>query len=293
MKINNTLTWRIYSSKLFYFIIILLINNNLTGQTFLNGSFENNTGNLGSDYYNLSNIQFNNLIDDCYSFSSNNSNLDLMSDNFYSSSGAQHGKWYIGVTNSDSLSLELSEYLIAGKEYKITFYDNSHEGIGSTNVIIGVSEFKDKFGTIIYQGGQTEFNTWRLRYFTFKAPFDAKFITVTINNSNWAMIDNFCISQDDYCVDLPNFEMPNVFTPNNDGINDYYKPITFKGMKSGSLVILNRWGQVVFETENLQVGWNGLVNGKPASDGVYFWKVNYITIFDDKISKHGFLTLVR
>lgn len=87
------------------------------------------------------------------------------------------------------------------------------------------------------------------------------------------------------------FVIPNVFTPNNDGENDVYY-ITSTGLKEYDLVILNRWGNVVFESNNPEEGWDGTFNGQPATEGVYFYKLN-AQQNNNEIKEHGFLTLVR
>lgn len=64
------------------------------------------------------------------------------------------------------------------------------------------------------------------------------------------------------------FVVPNVFTPNNDGFNDFF---TIKGLKpNSSLMVLNRWGNIVFQSDNYQNDWSGLdLNGEPLVDAVY------------------------
>ncbi len=87
------------------------------------------------------------------------------------------------------------------------------------------------------------------------------------------------------------FKIPNVFTPNNDGENDLYF-VTSTGLEDYNLLILNRWGNVVFETSDPEEGWDGTINGNPCSEGVYFYKLT-AKQNNNEIKKHGFLTLVR
>lgn len=87
--------------------------------------------------------------------------------------------------------------------------------------------------------------------------------------------------------------MPNVFTPNGDGVNDFYLPIKTYNLKNYSIVILNRWGAVVFEEKNKNTGWDGTSAGKNCLEGTYFWTVKYV---DDQFLDHqinGFLYLSR
>jgi gliding motility-associated-like protein len=82
--------------------------------------------------------------------------------------------------------------------------------------------------------------------------------------------------------------IPNVITPNNDGNNDLFE---IEGLKPETkLLVVNRWGNVVFETVDYQNNWDGKdLNGLPLLDGVYTYK---LTTPDDNV-KHGFVHLFR
>lgn len=76
------------------------------------------------------------------------------------------------------------------------------------------------------------------------------------------------------CVDnCPEYVLPNVFTPNGDGINDNFIPFPYKYIESIDLKIYDRWGVLVFETTDPAVNWNGQdkTTGKLCTDGVYYY----------------------
>lgn len=77
----------------------------------------------------------------------------------------------------------------------------------------------------------------------------------------------------------PVYELPNVFTPNNDRKNDSFGPFPYRGVKMIDLQIVNRWGQVVFQTNDPDINWNGThkESNEPVPDGVYYYlcTVNY------------------
>ncbi len=89
---------------------------------------------------------------------------------------------------------------------------------------------------------------------------------------------------------------PNAFTPNDDGLNDTYLPIG-NSVVDFQLTIFNRWGQIVFETNNLQTGWNGKTDKNNfAPSDIYFYQANY-SGYINKVLTHftsnGNLQLIR
>ncbi len=88
-------------------------------------------------------------------------------------------------------------------------------------------------------------------------------------------------------------EMPNVYSPNSDETNDQFLPITYKNIKSANLIIVNRWGNIIFNGSNLFSGWDGTSNGNECTEGVYFWKIEYEDFNSNKFNTHGFIHLVR
>ncbi len=89
---------------------------------------------------------------------------------------------------------------------------------------------------------------------------------------------------------IENIFVPTAFSPNGDGENDilYVRGYT----QSMYFSVFNRWGQNVFETSDQTKGWNGTMNGKPATEGVYIWYLKTVYDGDVKILK-GDVSLMR
>ena len=68
--------------------------------------------------------------------------------------------------------------------------------------------------------------------------------------------------------------IPNAFTPNGDGINDFFGPEAIDVSKY-SLKIFNRWGEIIFTSNNLKNGWDGTFKGKTVQNDVYVYQLNY------------------
>ncbi len=67
--------------------------------------------------------------------------------------------------------------------------------------------------------------------------------------------------------------VPNTFSPNQDNKNEIFNAVT-RGVNKYSLQIFNRWGQKVFESNDLNNGWDGTFKGQVCQSGVYGWKIS-------------------
>jgi gliding motility-associated-like protein len=86
------------------------------------------------------------------------------------------------------------------------------------------------------------------------------------------------------------FNVPNAFTPNGDGLNDTFRPVVdYERVRMFSMVIYNRWGQLVFETTNPVEGWDG----KDAPAGVYSWVISYTDYLGRANTQKGNVTLIK
>ena len=73
---------------------------------------------------------------------------------------------------------------------------------------------------------------------------------------------------------LKDIAIPNAFTPDGDGANDEFKPIiTSEFIEEYSLLIYNRWGQKVFESNDPDLGWNGEFKGRQSPAEIYLWSL--------------------
>lgn len=86
--------------------------------------------------------------------------------------------------------------------------------------------------------------------------------------------------------------IPNVFTPNGDGVNDVFQVENFRA-EEYSLEIFDRWGNPVFSTKDRTASWDGNVNGSPAMEGVYFYQIRTRDCKGYLKNEQGTLTMLR
>lgn len=94
----------------------------------------------------------------------------------------------------------------------------------------------------------------------------------------------------DHCY----IDVPNAFTPNNDGLNDYFRPHNALKADNYDFRVYNRWGQLVFQSNNWMDKWDGRINGVVQGTGTFVWMLRY-THRDTKqpVFRKGTVTLIR
>ncbi len=118
------------------------------------------------------------------------------------------------------------------------------------------------------------------------------YIVVTEDAFGCYWTDTITIYVIDVVCDEPFIYVPNAFTPNNDGKNDFLKVESSVGYEV-TFYIYDRWGELVFETNNIDDKWDGNYKGKRLEPGVYVYHLNFICYNHQVFIKKGNITLIR
>jgi len=131
--------------------------------------------------------------------------------------------------------------------------------------------------------------------FEFDASVETTYNICLIATSDMGCVDSICHPLTVYEELI--FYVPNVFTPDHDDYNETFAPIFTSGydVYDYHLIIFNRWGEIVFESYDAQVGWDGTYGGgQICQDGVYVWQINIgESISDKKHEIRGHVTLLK
>lgn len=114
--------------------------------------------------------------------------------------------------------------------------------------------------------------------------------------------NNGCISSDTVFIDVKNclayIQVPQAFTPNNDGVNDYFT-LFGNNIERYEIQIFNRWGEMVYasrdlgELNDMSKGWDGTYKGKEQNMGTFVYYLTATDVYGKKHEKKGNLTLIR
>ena len=166
---------------------------------------------------------------------------------------------YICVQNDPIAAFTFNPQTFTDVNQEVTFSNNSQ---GATN-------YTWEFG----EGSTSESTSPSHTYFNTE---DGVVITLTATSEFGCThtIDHF-IPYDEQEI----YYIPNTFTPDGDNFNQVFSPVFYSGFDpyNFSMLIFNRWGEVVFETHNAEVGWDGSFGPTVGlvSDGMYTWKITY------------------
>lgn len=241
--------------------------------------------------------------------------------------GYQHpksGNGYIGSGFIDTLGyreyfqVKLSQSLEANRKYNFSFFVNLSNLSHLTTYAIGVNFVTDSvyyFNQYLWEFMEADWVNDENNYITdtigwtkldgsYQAKGNEKWMivgvfypekiipTVVVNpNASQAWQHFGYFFYDDFFIEAAPISIPNVFTPNGDGINDFW----IVNGRVKKVTIYNRWGHMVFISDGSFQGWNGNnKSNQPCSEGVYYYNVieeNPIT--NEQKTHKGFITLLR
>jgi gliding motility-associated-like protein len=104
-----------------------------------------------------------------------------------------------------------------------------------------------------------------------------------------------CYDTETQCVLIlqdPYLWVPTAFTPNGDGLNDFFIPGGIE-IKELEMWIFDRWGKVLFYTDSMDNGWDGSFEQVGLPEGAYVFKINALNNLGKRIERAGTVTLVR
>ena len=240
--------------------------------------------------------------------------------NYYGNQIAHSGNAYAGVvfgqnavgqeTYSEYIQIKLNTRLESGKFYEVKFYihnPRTNTCINSIGALFTPNEISINTEEVldltpqVYSNPNVFFcdtNIWYEVKQSFFAHGNEEYLTIGVfkqtpdllatDYQGTPVLEFFStyLYVDDVSVIESNYEMTNVFSPNGDGINDFYSlNLTELGAKKA--VIYNRWGNTILKGET-SINWDGTSNGNECSEGVY-----YIHIEFENNSLNGFVHLVK
>ncbi len=129
----------------------------------------------------------------------------------------------------------------------------------------------------------------------FNPPFDQEVLyTISLTATNTALGCSDTKAKQVRVLKNCFIAVPTGFTPNNDGLNDYFYPNNAVKADNLDFKVFNRWGQLVFQSRNWKDKWDGKIKGQPQPTGVYAWILSY-TYHDtgEKIFQKGTTVLIR
>lgn len=204
--------------------------------------------------------------------------------------------WNTGSINQ-SISITTTGY------YAVTVIDNNKcKASGSINITTLVLPPKDFLAndTLICSYGTLLLDTKNIySSYLWSNNVTNSNITITQPGKYWLYVtDRYgCKGKDSIVVGskdcLKGLYVPTAFTPNNDLKNDNFKPFLFGNIQQYELIIFNRYGQVVFKTNDFNKGWDGNFLGTRQATGAYIWLCKYTLSGEVAVTKRGSVLLLR
>jgi gliding motility-associated-like protein len=205
----------------------------------------------------------------------------------------------IDASETETVNIDLSEPGNFEIHAQVTFDDNTTKTFtpNLSVTVLSKPELKIKEtdnSIVVIKSKKTDNIIWKIDGREFSDITKLDFSTLEYGNHNITIIES-----NNYCSDTINKvltikepiipHMPNAFTPNNDGINDVFKPVFNIKPETYKFIIYDKFGKVLFVSTNPDRGWDG----KNAAAGLYVWKLVYKDSNGKMIEKNGNVTLIK
>lgn len=189
---------------------------------------------------------------------------------------------------SDSIYIEIYELPVIDFEVdnnRLTYKFNkiNPSPISSDNIVSYSWNFGDDYAGDLENNSALEFPTHQ-----YVVPGNYS-ITLTVTDINNC---SSTITKEDVVMMENDLFIPSGFTPNGDGNNDLFRPLG-GGIVSGNMLIFNQWGELIFESNDLSLGWNGKRDGQLIEPANYTYWIQINLLNGDAVTKKGIVTLVR
>ena len=219
--------------------------------------------------------------------------------------------WDFGDGNTSNVQNPVHIYGKPGGEKQVTLISRSKLGCRDTITRTLPMQYFDPFAgndTIIVFGYAYSLNGTGSQYYQWTPPnflSNPNISNPSINfpdTGRYAYVlhgssDAGCEASDTiniWVVNFGNIFVPNAFSPNGDGVNDFLIPRIVGYSKINYFYVFNRFGQRVFESTNNNVpSWNGYYNGGLAEMGVYYWVINVTDVNNVKVERKGDVMVIR
>jgi gliding motility-associated-like protein len=184
----------------------------------------------------------------------------------------------LGCMNADTIQVNYNPYPIVNLGNDTTLC------LGDERVLRAT---QDQIATYLWQDGATSST------YVVQEPGGTYSVNVTMENCS--VSDEIFI---DYAPCSCNVGIPNAITPNNDGRNDIFHPLYEMGCSftNYNMKIFNRWGKLVFQSSDIDTGWDGTLNGSPLPQDSYLYVVEYTldpTFNEPPVQTKGTFLLIR
>ncbi len=199
----------------------------------------------------------------------------------------------VGITSNTAHTILLTGEALEGSTNKLTWTDygdwagnvNSYSIYRSTNVSFSFVKIAEvSSSTFLYLDDVQDFTTGNGKFkYCIKADEQANTVYNFVEESNSNEIE---------LLQSPDMYIPNAFAPA--GLNKVFKPVmAFVSNENYMMQIYNRFGQLIFDNDNPEIGWDGTYKGEIVSTGVYVYLIRFSKPNHSIVQKKGIVTIVN
>jgi gliding motility-associated-like protein len=122
---------------------------------------------------------------------------------------------------------------------------------------------------------------------------ESTFVAIAVNELGCEVEEQITIGLTEDECEVGRIVASNAMTPNGDGSNDYFQVINSGDAEVTLIQVINRWGEIVFESKSIEKLWDGEVRGESVNPGVYVYMIHGICLSGESFILAGNVTVIR
>ncbi|MCQ2958562.1 MAG: gliding motility-associated C-terminal domain-containing protein [Bacteroidales bacterium] len=200
------------------------------------------------------------------------------------------------VTDAHGCKVKTSNDIVITLEEKLpelnAFAEKTRVYVGQSTKIYATTEPSDSITYIWTPNILLEDNSKAITTFTPDIAIDLTYKVIAFDKYGCQSTDTIHITSTEWICDNPFIFVPTAFTPNNDGKNDFVK-VNSDVISELEFAIFDRWGEKIFETNNINDYWDGTYHNKPLQPQVFVYYLKATCLNGEKYETKGNITLIR
>jgi gliding motility-associated-like protein len=227
------------------------------------------------------NIPQTDIVNQNWIFANENTSNTSTSTQTFVDEGCTDVVYTMTTTDGCVLDTTLTDFVCVNP-FPIANFEYSPDSIDIMNTEVTFTNLTTNGDSYLWSFGTGDSTTTVSPTYTYPEQGFRDYTVWLFASNSFGCVDS--ISKNIHIIELPWFYIPNTFTPEGNDLNEFFKPIFIPGFVpyNYTFTIFDRWGEIIYQTNDIYSSWDGIYKGVVVPTGTYVWKIRFTEHETDK-----------